>query len=58
MVPYLFEFGSDYAEGYARELDQFTKIRGEESFPEMFSAKQEATAKADDAIKKLRSAWM
>ena len=52
MVPYLFEFGSDYAEGYARELDQFTKIRGEESFPEMFSAKQEATAKADDAIKK------
>tara|TARA_R100000654_G_scaffold60172_2_gene86972 strand:- start:5760 stop:23834 length:18075 start_codon:yes stop_codon:yes gene_type:complete len=33
-------------------LEQFTKIRGEESFPEMFSAKQEATQEADEAIKK------
>lgn len=39
-------------------LEQFTKIRGEESFPEMFSAKQEATQEADEAIKKLRSVWM
>ena len=40
------------SEDFKKELDQFTKIRGEESFPEMFSAKQEATQEADEAIKK------
>ena len=43
MVPYLFEFGSDYARGYAEELDQFTKIKVDgESFEDSVEAEQKA----------------
>ena len=50
MVPYLSEFGGDLESD--KDLKQFTKIRGDETFSEMNASRQEATAKADDAIKK------